>query len=117
MIKEAYCSYEVSKLLKEKGFDWETNWYYDLKGACEPFSAWVEAKPYEYSPMPTYQMACAWLREEKGIFFCVYPDYPISKNYMVEFYDNGVPSGVFGNYEDYNEAVEAALKFSLENLI
>ena len=29
MIKEAYCSHEVSKLLKEKGFDEDCKRYYD----------------------------------------------------------------------------------------
>ena len=73
MIHEAYVSYEISLLLAEKGFEEETTWYYNSKGVCEPFSAWVEAKPYDYSPMPTHQMACAWLRE-KGIFFCIHPE-------------------------------------------
>lgn len=32
MIKEAYCSFEVAKLLKEKGFNEEVISYYDTDG-------------------------------------------------------------------------------------
>lgn len=121
-MKEAYVSYETAKLLKEKGFDEETNWYYNSKGSCEPFSAWVSAEPYDYSPMPTHQMACAWLRE-KGIECVVIPIWnTISKQYRSyvlsdlgdKYKDN------YDSYSDnisYEDAVEAALKYSLENLI
>ena len=32
MIKEAYVSFEVAKLLKEKGFNWSTQYVYTLDG-------------------------------------------------------------------------------------
>lgn len=50
MVTEDYCSFEVSKLLKEKGFN---NDY--PKGDCTQYAC-------------TLQMAMKWLREEKDIF-------------------------------------------------
>lgn len=134
-MKEAYVSFEVAKLLKEKGFSEETNWYYNSKGSCEPFSAWVSAMPYDYSPMPTHQMACAWLREKHLIhvyaeykaffqerpkklyyhwipFVKTLPHCPINKS---GFPKDTISLDVYCN--TYEEAVEAALKYTLENLI
>ena len=115
-MKESYISFEIAKLLKEKGFDWKTQYVYteDGTGSMPPKMGKWKAK--SNIPKATHQMTCAWLRE-KGVFFCIHPDYPISKNYMVEFYDDGVPSGIFGAYEKYEDAVEAAIEYSLENLI
>ena len=136
MIKEAYVSYEISLLLDEKGFEEETTWYYNSKGVYEPFSAWVDAKPYDYSPMPTLQMACAWLREKHLIhvyaehkaffqekkpkklyyhwmpFVKTLPHCPINKS---GFPKDTISLDVYCN--TYEEAVGAALKYALENLI
>ena len=121
MIKEAYCSYEISKLLKEKGFDERTVYHYIIGQPTSlqhniVYNKYCNSDAENIYVSPTHQMACAWLRE-KGIFFCIHPDYPVSKNYIVEFYDDGVPSGLFGAYEKYDDAVEEALKYTLENLI
>lgn len=116
MIKEAYVSFETAKLLEEKCFDEKTATYYE--DGVLAYGNWFEwnRSPLGHIAAPTHQMAMAWLRE-KGIFFCIHPDYPISKDYMIEFYDDGEPSGCFGNYENYNDAIEAAIEYSLENLI
>lgn len=136
-MKEAYVSFEIAKLLKEKGFDEETNWYYNSKGYCEPFSAWVSAKPYDYSPMPTHQMACAWLRDvhklhisvgvsplygkvkdEKGRNTCglLYWHYMASGEWVNEKYNPNQKAFVV-SAKSYEDAVESAIKYSLENLI
>lgn len=125
-MKEAYVSLEVAKLLKEKGFSEETNWYYNSKGSCEPFSAWVSAMPYDYSPMPTHQMACAWLREKHNILISIIPQevkvgvdklcyaiYRITEDGYTPLY-NGYINSLINPYE---KTVEAALKYSLKNLI
>lgn len=118
MIQEAYVSYETSLLLDEKGFEEETTWYYNSKGVCEPFSAWVEAKPYDYSPMPTHQMACAWLREFHNIFILV-GWLPIQKKYFTRIINmtDGCPKRNLHEHAGYEDAVEEALKYTLENLI
>lgn len=115
MITEDYVSYEVAKLLKEKGFDVYTSTRYDYDGGFHFHGDYLIGD--SDISAPTHQMAMKWLREVHKVFFCVHPDYPISKDYMVEFYDDGKPSGCFGNYPTYEEAVEAALKYTLENFI
>lgn len=115
MTTEDYCSYELSQLLKEKGFEGVCEYAYSNKGNY--FEVDRGSFDEVYCLRPTLQMAMKWLREVHKVFFCVHPDYPISKDYMVEFYDEGRPSGCFGNYPTYEESVEAALKYSLENLI
>lgn len=115
MITEDYVSFEVAKLLKEKGFDVYTSTRYDYDGGFHSRGDYLIGD--SDISAPTHQMAMKWLREMHKVFFCVHPDYPISKDYMVEFYDEGRPSRCFGNYQTYEEAIESALKYLLENLI
>ena len=123
MIQEAYCSFEVAKLLKEKGFEILTDKVYDNQGKLDYQNVvcWQENR-LPYISAPTHQMALAWLRE-KGVYITiVYGDYP-SLNKVVwtpqidslEGFD--LPDSFYEEYNTYEEAVEAALKFAPENLI
>lgn len=127
MITEAYVSSEVAKLLKEKGFD-EPTWT-----RYEDDNEVIFGDKYDWnnSPMgqisaPTHQMAVAWLREEKNILIYVYPviDLPVKNNYTFYWKWDGKKKrhdaphiGDKHNYESPEQATEAALKYSLENLI
>lgn len=106
MITEDYVSFEIAKLLKEKGFDEECQQYYG---------------DYEY-PCPTLQMAMKWLRKERGI--AIIPiissildnerflwDVKVVVAKTNETYSQG------WIYEEPERACEAALKYSLEKLI
>jgi hypothetical protein len=124
MVEERYCSYEVSTLLKEKGFDigcygrYSTHskeFHFDATRKCENHDLFTIAAP-------THQMAIKWLRE-KGIYITiVYGDYPsLNKvfwtpqiNSLKEF---DLPDDFYEDYDEYEDAVEAALKHALENLI
>ena len=131
MIKEAYCSYEVSELLKKKGFDEECTHYYSYEDdELIEYTNGVysrNSKDCHRCTSPTLQMACAWLREvhnkhcdigydiDLEWYFQIIDlkqtaeyDYPEMKIYHAE------NSTGFNSYED---AVEAALKYSLENLL
>lgn len=146
MIEERYCSYEVSNLLQEKGFNQEcfvkyakeacTERYYDdyrermLSWTIKPgelIIPSVDRESYEVYgvmiPAPTHQMACDWLGEVHGIYITiVYGDYPsLNKifwtpqiNSLKEF---DLPDDFYEDYDKYGEAVEAALKYVLKNLI
>ena len=129
MVKEAYCSFEVSKLLKEKGFD-EPCWIkYDNEGyltfnhvgyinsekPCDDFCALA----------PTHQMAMGWLREVYSIHIEIY----VIKNYdkkvceytytIMDLNFPGSDDGIdcCNKYKTYEEACEAAIKYCLEKLI
>ena len=71
---------------------------------------------------PTHQMVLKWLRG-KGIYITiVYGDYPSLKKVFwtpqidsLEGFD--LPDSFYKDYDTYEEAVEAAIKYYLENLI
>ena len=128
MITEDYVSFEVAKLLKEKGFDEPCECFYDtenndasiVNGWMDISNSELEEREFVCYSAPTHQMAMKWLREVHKIYIVISP---ISgKGYGAILCD-------VGDFDDFNyigetdyffhpeEAVEAALKYSLENLI
>jgi len=133
MVKEAYVSFEVAKLLKEKGFNEFCYTYYDNidnsinrfdKGLHFNNTSYPWGVPYDvskakkYIVAPTQQMTMAWLREKNisielsvvRSHYWVYTIYEILNNKVKELYNDG-------GFNSYEDAVEAALKYTLENLI
>lgn len=120
MIEEAYCSFEIAKLLKEKGFDEPCNHYYENNNLM--FSSSLKGRnSYQTNTCsaPTHQMAMAWLREMHYLWI----DIDQLTNYKWAWsiwlmndanFKMGETSQVTSNYK---EAVEAALKYALENLV
>lgn len=116
MLKEAYCSYEVSRLLKEKGMNKGYFTYYIQKNNTDGTSEAVTTC--------THQMAMAWLREVHNIFIVIEPhayDYVNKKysSYIVLLWqnDNYYKNPLKNDFPSYEETVEAALKYTLKNLI
>ena len=134
---EDYCSYEVSKLLKEKGFDEKTLSYYEDNVLCH--GDWFEwnRSPLGHIAAPTLQLAMKWLREKHKLLISVdaTPIYGKMKddkgrNTCGILYWNYIASGEWTNEkynpiqkafalsgETYEEAVEAACIYALNNLI
>jgi hypothetical protein len=116
-MEEAYCSYEIAKLLKKKGFDERTLYHYTN---CDVLQHNIVYNQYKNSEMlnacsaPTHQMACVWLRE-KGYHiytfnldpFWIYEIQSLTKDWTFSF----------GGFENHDAAIEAAIKYCLENLI
>jgi len=122
MITEDYVSFEVAKLLNEKEFDERSAASYDLKGRLQEGAAYWNSTPSWYAA-PTLQMACKWLREVHHYYIQVEFDPPtfsadIYKMDEIDEYGSAehIPP-TFANANSYEEAVEAALKYTLENLI
>lgn len=135
MITEDYCSFEIAKLLKEKGFDAETE--HELWYVVEKFSTgchWnsciynVGDTTSEYDEkyciaMPTLQMAMKWLREVHKLYVNVCPSvegyYWTEKwHSYVENLEKRYPFGRFiGTFNSHEQACEAAIKYCLTNLI
>ena len=131
MISEDYCSYEVAKLLKEKGFDepclqiWECGpdkkYLFRLQSSC-----YQNITEEDSCLAPTHQMTMKWLREKHKILITIIPQevnigvdrmcyaiYRITEDLYQPLYN-----GKIGNLVDsYEETVEAAIKYCLENLI
>lgn len=131
VITEDYVSFEVAKLLKEKGFQAKcTACYHNgqshtfklISGRinyCNPkFNKYKMIPPYN---APTLQMACKWLREEKGI--AIIPT--ISSILDEEKFLWDVEIVTTKNktyrqgwvYEHQEEAINTAIQWTLENLI
>ena len=116
MINEDFCSFEVSKLLREKGFN-------------EPVTE-LNKLLFREGEEPvlkiTHQKAMRWLREVHNLFIepragetngKTWYDFdiiPINGKEIVWNHYNNLP---FVECNSYEEAVEAALKYCLENLI
>lgn len=127
MITEDYCSFETAKLLKEKGFDGDCDYYYDTVETDEPQQLTLDEKLYfrdRYIDAPTHQMAMKWLREKKDIFIDIgYDD--LDFYWLIESIANDVPiqdrPKLLRNgtacHRTYEEAVEQAIKYVLENMI
>ena len=136
-IREDYVSFETAKLLKEKGFDTAVHHYYqkiddDIIYHIEDFRNW-NLHDMWYS-MPTLQMAMKWLREVHNLHIMVNcvgkVNYdPIiqsfdGKDYEIEGIEVGTTKRINGKwvnvrrgFKTYEQAVEAAIKYCLENLI
>lgn len=131
MIKERYCSYEVARLLEEKGFDEQCDYYYE-HSTDEPHEMTRDEIVESCNlciKAPTHQMACDWLMEK---------DIYISPKYSCFRSNKGAPHyewkpvilrlstfniiypqllDMCKYYKTYGEAVDTAIKYSLENLI
>jgi len=74
-IKEVYVSYDVAKLLYERGFYEPCDMYYKMScKSDEPEEVLWEELNYgqeRYIKAPTHQMATDWLRVRHGIFICI----------------------------------------------
>ena len=122
MIQEAYCSFEVAKLLKEKGFnelcfrlirnDGEV-----VEVSDQAWNGMTKKQKAEFYLCPTHQLAMRWLREVKNIHLSIIHSNIDDRGYWFAW------SNEFGFYESdqfyktYEEATEAALKYALEVLI
>ena len=137
MIKEEYVSFEVAKLLKEKGFDipvnyeyhYPVNYEYHYKIMIPQFHRKKHNfNGIEYSncssewySAPTHQMAMAWLREVHNII--IEPESVWNGKeweyllFVVTPQNADSPYYEHNPYKSYEECVEAALKYILENLI
>ena len=122
---EDYCSYEIAKLLKEKGFDGVCDYAYSNKGNYFE----IDRSNFDevYCLRPTHQMAMKWLREEHKIFIYIEPFITTSglqgyKPYCTKIGGEFMWINPLRKYSNtssdtYENAVEAALKYCLENLI
>ena len=128
MNKEQYVTFEVAKLLKEKGFDWECNTYlYTINVynyGVEPCRFQInDSKNSELASdkmtAPTQQMACRWLRKEKGIH--ILPEISEVKEnpkyYCMIWKTSTLESFIIELFDSYEDAIEAALQYCLTNLI
>ena len=132
-ICEDYVSFEIAKLLKEKGFDENCSRSYvkDKLAVSQGFNNSYYTTMYSdasYRPVsaPTIQMAMKWLREVHNIFidissrFSKNADKDVCFSYsckkLIDTYKSSYEIGD-GEWLNYEEACKTAIKYCLENLI
>ena len=120
MVTEDYVSFEVAKLLKEKGFDGAVHSHYNQEGGIIMGGNPITKNCIE---RPTLQMAMKWLRKEHKLE--IYPfhhkgypkdkwGYNIKKEMPLSVIDKFQMLAIFDSNE---ESCDAAIKHCLENLI
>jgi len=120
MITEDYASFETAKLLKKNGFDCdEISCIKVFKGHIYKIQDNV-IEADENVTIPTLQMAMKWLREIDNIhievkYFFEPHIYKYTVTYTPVALDN--ISSHPQCFNTYEEACEAAIRYTLENLI
>ena len=128
MITEDYVSFEVAKLLKEKGFDWNTDKQFNSDKIVGDYNITDRSRyPERYLDAPALQMAMKWLREVHHLHCNIGYDnvnwywdvQTVCKPVTEETSPKILPAiATIGfTYNTYEEACEAAIKYCLENLI
>lgn len=143
MVEERYCSYEVAKLLKEKGFPQDYDLFHSMVYNEEDYedeyevqrmitqtklikagtlSSYPAGVPGSKCFCPTHQMACDWLGDIYDLHIIAYPyKRGNSKGWCCYVYKTynllGQEKYVNETCNSCYEAIEAALKYALKNLI
>ncbi len=126
MITEDYVSFEIAKLLKEKGFDEPcyAYWHEDENRLIISQSMYPIkniTNPCFFGPAaPTLQMVMKWLREVHHLTIDVFHfrDWKVNIKTIPDDYfkaDYSYPE--LKPAETYEQACETAIKYCLENLI
>lgn len=129
-VKEDYCSFELSKLLTNKGFDVQCEQAYNYKG--DFFEFFRDCPDIVFCFRPTVSLACKWLREvhnlhvDSSIYIDTDGDSEHEYNYtywdwLIFNSESGriiaEPQIGCGRYDSYEQACEVAIKYCLEHLI
>ena len=130
MITEDYVSFATAQLLKEKGFDGKDTEdcfaFYKENGEIgflQTFGDIADYNPENSVLCTTLQMAMKWLREAHKWSVQVFPVFDTLKwcydiyKLKIQKYQSRPDLLSNVDYDTYEEACEAALKYCLKNLI
>lgn len=132
MITEDYVSFEVAKLLKEKGFDEVCVAAYNCNEENHKIYFALDADYCNSNFMdncitaPTLQMAMKWLREVHKLIPIILTDENSQDSFYYWFRIDTIKEGKWEDaiyredekaFPTYEQACEAAIKYCLENLI
>jgi len=140
-ITDDYCSFEIAKLLKEKGFDGECRMTYrehdmqmiyytpnpnnllNFTTNREKLEKHSKKQHCDYALCPTHQMALKWLREVHKLHIYAEPYWPQGdmrnkmrwQGFVVDLNTINGDSQCYADSPE--EAIENRIRFVLENLI
>ncbi len=124
---ECYVSFEVAKLLKEAGFDWEVQSYYSKLSRMQGKLLWlscgckykenVNINQNRYSA-PTLEIAQRWLRKTHNLHITIFSSSQESWMFRITEPHQKLEDGVYGeDFNTYEEAQEAGIKKVLEIIL
>ena len=122
IIQEDYVSFEIAKLLKEKGFNEPCyNCYLNKELSNYDYASTNFELIENVISAPTYQMTMKWLREVHNINIDIVPIWN-QKRFEYQVFvvtpENAKHCYIDDKlYFSYEEATEVAIKYCLENLI
>lgn len=136
-IVESYCSFDVSKLLKEKGFDVKCLQFYTkpkskMFGIDEEFRIYpiqnkskklykcgehIAGKSENVYLAPTHSLAIEWLRVNFGIWITITSISQESWQCHITKKGDNLDKLYFEDFNSPQEAIEIGLKYILEELI
>jgi len=118
MITEDYVSYEIAKLLKDKGFDESCLMCYTSDKKLGNYGHYKSCKNSDVFALtaPTIQKAMKWLRKVHNIDISVTPDRKNGYSVLI-FKDKRLPFDTLDSYSTYEQVCEVAIKYCLQNLI
>ena len=129
MITEDYVSFETAKLLKEKGFNEEVRTFYNSNGKLEDCAFSLNHNldiGSGFTSAPSQSLALKWLREIHNRHISIEHSYILNKYkiYITKYNPDNISDlnntlyfSADYDFSTYEEACEAALKYTLENLI
>lgn len=120
MITEDYVSFEIAKLLKEKGFNELTPLSYSLPYGYESHIPCCNGVDTDFVSRITIQMAMKWLREVHNIDIIINVSSKDESDDKRK-YTYAIVSKLFIGTDNvkrtYEESCESAIKYCLEKLI
>ncbi len=128
--KEAFVSFDVARLLKEKGFDWGCCSYWcvfpngdRVHTEYGHFANHNGNETDRFVSRPTQAMACRWLKETHGLWVVPMPCedggcyFEIYKRYGKIWKNNVYDHTEYEDYDDPEYAIEGGLHYCLTNIV
>jgi len=123
-MKEDYCSYNLSKLAKEKGFNWPVRMVWaktesDTRLLIKAGERRWNDKAFENEDVisaPTHCHLAKWLREKHHFMVSVIDIFQKKYVYYAHFLDDEQEYGMTKEYESYYDAFEAGLMEALKTI-
>ena len=120
MINEQFCNYEISKKLKDLGFNEECFASYNLIdknfNLYDTYANWnisFNTLSSKYCSAPLWQQVIDWLREKQNIYINVEPitfdDEPTYVFEIINLKNGMLLNDINSSFEDPNEAHEQAI--------
>ena len=119
-ITDDYVSFETARLLKEAGFDWPCEKWFELKDGtpiewgADARCNWNVSKD-DFS-RPTLSLAAKWLREENNIYVEVIRKFTFWQFSLINLNPVCIIKLTAGSFNTYEEALEEGLKEALERI-